>query len=49
MKKMPEKLIRCMLIVAGTIFVGVGVVGVFLLLVPTTPFLLLAVACYAKA
>jgi len=40
---------RILLIVCGTIFTTVGIVGIFVPLLPTTPFLLLAAACYARS
>ena len=44
-----NKLHRWGLIVAGTVFLGIGIIGIFLPLLPTTPFILLAASCYARS
>lgn len=46
---MTSRLMKLVLVACGTLAVALGVIGIFLPLMPTTVFLLLAAACYARS
>lgn len=43
-----NRYMRYLFIFFGTFFLGVGIIGIVVPILPTTPFLLLTAACYAR-
>ena len=41
--------VRALLLVLGTVFLGIAALGIVVPVLPTTPFVLLAAACYLRA
>ena len=48
-KNFSTRLLKFLLIVFGSFFLIIGIIGIFVPVLPTTPFLVLAAACYAKS
>jgi uncharacterized protein len=42
------KLQKRLFVIAGTVSIGIGVIGIIVPVLPTTPFLLLAAICYMR-
>jgi len=45
---MKETIKKGILVISGTFFLVIGIIGILIPLLPTTPFLLLSAACYIR-
>lgn len=48
MAEKSEKIKRRLFIIAGTVFLAIGIIGIVIPVLPTTPFLLLTAICYTR-
>ena len=44
-----QKIVRALFFVAGSVSLAIGTIGIVLPILPTTPLLLLALACYCRS
>ncbi|MYL21598.1 DUF454 family protein [Halobacillus litoralis] len=44
-----KQVVKILLIIVGSLSLGLGILGIVLPLIPTTPFLLLTAACYVRS